>query len=183
MKIYTKSGDQGETSLVDGSRVKKNHPRVEAYGTVDELNSILGICLSLAHKDKKLFQDQRLNGIPSIQNDLFNLGSQLACPKEEWRVKMPSVGDNRLQFLETEIDEMTEALEPLKEFILPGGHLVSSFLHQARCLCRRAERRVFELGLEDMQPIKYLNRLSDHLFVLARYVNLQTGVSEVKWKK
>lgn len=186
MKIYTKSGDQGETSLVDGSRVKKNHPRVEAYGTLDELNSSLGVCVALSRSAEAFQNNSHFQALQSIQNDLFNLGSQLACPTEDWRAKMPEVSETRVLYLEAEMDAMTDVLPPLKEFILPGGHPFAAALHQARSLCRRAERRVFELesssNLENRALI-YLNRLSDYLFVLARYANHVSQVPELTWKK
>lgn len=185
MKIYTKTGDKGETSLVDGGRVKKTHPRVEAYGTVDELNSTLGICVSLLTEGKELSEKIQTKTLIKIQNDLFNLGSHLACSKTEVKAKLPTVNESDISLLEREMDQMTKELPPLKEFILPGGHPLSSNLHLARTICRRAERRVVDLAEEqsELLSIQFLNRLSDYLFVLARYVNFKAGLNDITWKK
>lgn len=183
VKIYTKTGDRGETSLVDGTRVKKSHPRVEAYGTVDELNSVLGVCIALAHKESLIANDSHFKTLEKIQNTLFNLGSRLACEKESVRAKLPQVSDLDITEIENSIDHMTQILPVLKEFILPGGHPVSAFVQQARTICRRAERHVLELDQVEAIDLKYLNRLSDHLFTLARYVNHLVGAPELKWQK
>lgn len=184
MKIYTKSGDQGETSLVEGTRVAKNHPRVEAYGTVDELNSQLGICLSLISKEHELSSTAQF--IVKIQNSLFNLGSRLACENKEMKVKLPSIEESDIEALEKQIDTMNSELPLLKEFILPGGHPMAAHMHVARTICRRAERRA--VGLEKAEvdkntSVKYLNRLSDYLFVCARFLNFKMKVSETTWSK
>lgn len=187
MKIYTKTGDKGETSLVDGQRVSKTHPRVEAYGTVDELNSQIGLCIA---EMKSLKSDPELEShslsLEKIQNCLFDMGSHLACEKAETLTHLPPLKSENIPWLEGLIDKATEKLPPLKEFILPGGHSVSALLHVGRTICRRAERHV--VGLGDTSPsmsysIQFLNRLSDYLFVLARLVNFTTKTPEVKWKK
>lgn len=178
MKIYTKTGDEGETSLFAGGRVRKNHLRVEAYGTVDELNSCLGLARSFN------LPTQADVWLEIVQNDLFTLGTDLATPqdaKAEWlvRVKVEQVTP-----LEGWIDAMDADLPPLKNFILPGGTSGAGALHLARTICRRAERVAVQLAEEDAintLVIMYLNRLSDFLFTLARWVNLQAGESETKW--
>jgi cob(I)alamin adenosyltransferase len=178
MKIYTKTGDEGETSLLAGGRVRKNNIRVEAYGTVDELNSCLGLARSF---DLPAQADAWLE---IVQNDLFTLGADLATPqdaKADWlvRVKVEQVTP-----LESWIDAMDADLPPLKNFILPGGTSGAGALHLARTICRRAERIAVQLGEEDTintLVIMYLNRLSDFLFTLARWVNFQAGESETKW--
>jgi cob(I)alamin adenosyltransferase len=178
MKIYTKTGDNGTTSLFSGGRVRKDHLRVEAYGTVDELNSILGVVL--AHQPSA----QGTAWLLEVQSQLFRLGSDLATPldaKADWLVRIQA---ENIAWLENTIDTMTTTLEPLKNFILPGGCLASAHLHVARTVCRRAERIV--VGLADVEAIgehalPYLNRLSDWLFTLARYENAQAHVEETKW--
>lgn len=178
MKIYTKTGDDGSTSLFSGGRVPKNHLRVEAYGTIDELNSIIGIARS-AHPSKKT--DEMLE---QIQTQLFHLGADLATPrdtKSDWVVR---IEEQAILWLENSIDEMTQQLPELKNFILPGGCAAAAHLHLARTVCRRAERLVVTLtAQEDLGELvlKYLNRLSDWLFTLARYENMRQGVKEEKW--
>lgn len=175
-KIYTKTGDDGKTSLVNGQRVAKTHPRLEAYGTVDELNSFLGRAVfelranSLAHEE-----------LEAIQNQLFNIGSHLACDGD--RSKLPSIDESSIEALEGSIDKMNESLEPLREFILPGGSAPSTYLQISRTICRRAER--LTLAISDVDPVilKYLNRLSDYLFVLSRFCNKALGATETKWTK
>lgn len=179
MKIYTKKGDQGKTSLLGGSRVPKYHLRIEAYGTVDELNSLMG-----------LIGDQEVNNsflplIRSVQHELFTLGSQLANDPEHSHFKLPDISEDAISSLESSIDKMNEELPPLKNFILPGGHIANSYAHMARSVCRRAERRVVELNETEPIPadiLAYLNRLSDWLFVLARYISFKTKSSEIIWK-
>jgi cob(I)alamin adenosyltransferase len=178
MKIYTKSGDDGTTSLFSGGRVPKTHLRVEAYGTVDELNSVLGV--ARAHKP----HSQTDTWLEQVQNQLFKLGADLATPldaKAEWVVRMDA---DTITWLETTIDEMTAQLPELKNFILPGGTPAAATLHVARTVCRRAERIVAAL-IEQQRlgeyPLVYLNRLSDFLFTLARWENLQAGEAEAKW--
>jgi len=183
-KIYTKTGDLGETSLGDGTRVKKSAPRVDSYGNVDELNAILGLAhFHATHPLKDMIQ--------AIQNDLFDLGADLCVPldgsaspnekpKPESALRMV---EKQVLRLEREIDEVNQKLDPLRSFILPGGTLVASFLHQARTVCRRAERSVIALQeVEAINPfsVQYLNRLSDWLFVMARNAN-EHGKSDILW--
>ncbi len=182
-KIYTKTGDQGTTSLVNGERVPKSHLRLDCYGTVDELNSVLGVLLS--HLQSHGF-DGVSRFLTLTQNHLFNLGSQLACPDEKLSNQLPGITKDHILNIEKEIDALTQTLPPLKEFILPGGHLLSSQTHVARTVCRRAERICCTLAETETIPeslIPYLNRLNDYFFVLARYFNHQLGVAEVTWKK
>lgn len=190
MKIYTKTGDKGETSLVDGKRVSKSHPRVEAYGTVDELNSTLGLCVAkLKALDERLKGDHKFTKhvqlLEGLQNTLFDIGSHLASEDPAMTRHLPDLHEERIAEMEQLIDETTMHLPPLKEFILPGGHEVSAEVHVARTLCRRSERRVVDLPANDSSgyAVRTLNRLSDYLFVLARWVNHATGSAEVKWSK
>lgn len=177
MKIYTKTGDDGTTALFSGGRVAKTDIRVEAYGTVDEINSILGVVL--AH------QPDAAEWLITLQNQLFQLGADLATPldaKSEWIVRMDQAG---IDWLEARIDEMTAELEPLKQFILPGGCLAAAHLQVARTVCRRAERITAAAQAETaINPLTliYLNRLSDFLFTVARWENLKAGVEEPKWQ-
>jgi cob(I)alamin adenosyltransferase len=180
-KIYTKTGDSGTTSLIGGTKVPKSHLRIEAYGTVDELNSYLG--LSRDH-----IQDENARNILSeIQDRLFTIGSSLACDAEKAPgMALPDLKEEDVTLLEKEIDRMTAALPEMKNFILPGGHPAISHLHVLRCICRRTERCCVRMEYEDLQVaplvIKYLNRLSDYLFVLARYIGQQLSVAEIPWK-
>jgi cob(I)alamin adenosyltransferase len=181
LKIYTKTGDKGNTSLIGGTKVPKSHLRIEAYGTVDELNSYIG-----------LVSDQQINiGSPDvlreIQDRLFTIGSSLACdPEKEAKLKIPDLKEADVTFLELEIDKMNEVLSPMKSFLIPGGHVSISTTHVARCVCRRAERLCVSLQERQMEIepliIKYLNRLSDFLFVLARYTAHRLNVKEIPWK-
>ncbi|MDH3711933.1 MAG: cob(I)yrinic acid a,c-diamide adenosyltransferase [Cyclobacteriaceae bacterium] len=178
MKIYTKGGDKGKTSLLGGKRVSKAHVRIQAYGTVDELNSHLG-----------LLTDQPVNSsqealLRDIQHNLFVIGSLLAADDPRDREKLPALEDKHVSLLEQAIDKMDQQLPELRSFLLPGGHQSVSFCHIARCVCRRAERAVIELAEEaavEEVLIRYLNRLSDFLFVLARYMALQLEVPEIPW--
>lgn len=184
MKIYTKTGDKGQTKLVDGSTVAKSNPRVEAYGTVDELNSQLGFarCLISGHSSSPKLDPW----LERIQNELFNVGSLLACGDEKVLSRLPALGTESVSALEKEIDELTADLPPLRAFILPGGVEGASALHLARTVCRRAERRATEipdLHDTDRACLIYLNRLSDFFFVAARWVNWKSGLSDVEWKK
>ncbi|WP_396211680.1 cob(I)yrinic acid a,c-diamide adenosyltransferase [Flavobacterium sp.] len=185
MKVYTKTGDTGTTALFGGTRVPKHHIRIESYGTVDELNSHIG-----------LIRDQDVNPIyknvlVEVQDRLFTVGAILATPPEKETLKS---GEKRLQnlgiietdieFLENQIDTMEESLPPMTHFVLPGGHTTVSYCHIARCVCRRAER--LSVHLNDIEPtnemvIKYLNRLSDYLFVLARKLSYDLKADEVQW--
>lgn len=177
-KIYTKTGDTGETSLFGGKRLSKHHLRIDAYGTVDELNAHIGLVRDLTSVDgikNQLFE---------IQNRLFVLGASLASdPEHSTLVPDLRIGD--IEMLEQAIDEMEKGLEPLKNFILPGGHPVVSNCHIARCVCRRAERLCVALDQEEkVAPVilQYLNRLSDYLFVLSRFLAKSNGVEEILWK-
>jgi len=187
MKIYTKTGDKGDTRLFDGTQVRKNDPRVEAYGQVDELNAVIGsVCAVL--------QDEELKGILSgVQRDLFSLGAQLADPRhqsnpanqaQQRKTEKATLDPSRVRALEEIIDRFETELPPLRQFILPGGAPSGALLHVARTVCRRAERRVIELtgGVEvDPLAVEYLNRLSDFLFVMARLVNQRQGQQEIPW--
>ena len=176
-KIYTKTGDGGQTALFGGKRLPKHALRIEAYGTVDELNSNLG---HLADRLGEIVQAPVLTG---IQNQLFNLGSLLAADPEK-EFKLPQITEDHCTILERAIDNMEGELKPLKQFILPSGHPDASFCHIVRTVSRRAERRVVALAAEEeVAPIlvKYLNRLSDYLFVLARYILHLNGKEETPW--
>lgn len=178
MKIYTKKGDGGLTSLIGGTRVPKHHVRIEAYGTVDELNSWMGLL-----RDQKI-DDHSVRILVEIQELLFTIGSQLAADPGKSRMKLPSVTPQDVEMLEQEIDKMDAELPKLTSFILPGGHTVVSYAHLARCVCRRAERLVVHLNEEqqtDPLIISFLNRLSDYLFTLARYLARQFNAAETPW--
>ncbi|QPC45479.1 cob(I)yrinic acid a,c-diamide adenosyltransferase [Mangrovibacillus cuniculi] len=171
MKIYTKTGDKGQTSLIYGSRVAKNDLRVEAYGTCDEANSVIGVSLSFL--DAVTFEGKEafVESLQRVQTELFHVGAELATPQDKkvtWELK-----DQHISMLETELDKWEEALPPLRQFILPSGHPTGAQLHVARTIVRRAER--IAVGIDGVNPLvlSYLNRLSDYLFVAARYVNLQ----------
>jgi cob(I)alamin adenosyltransferase len=182
MKIYTRGGDTGETSLFGGERVKKNAPRVAAYGEVDELNSAIGVARAeLSHDDLRA-------KLQTIQSSLFDLGGELATPRVTERSARgkagPRVAERDVAELETWIDQLETELEPLRNFILPGGARAAALLHLGRTVCRRAERAVISAAeSESIDPllIRYLNRLSDFLFVLARVVNKRAGVTEPQW--
>lgn len=186
MKIYTKTGDEGKTSLFGGTRVKKNNLRINAYGTVDELNSYIGLIRDQL-EDENLIQE-----LIRIQSKLFTLGAMLATPPDKEklkngsdRLKIQKIEEQEIGFLETKMDLMNESLEAMTHFILPGGHSVVSFCHIARCVCRRAERIVVELADKeavDQHILIYLNRLSDYLFVLARKLTKDYKVKEIPWK-
>jgi cob(I)alamin adenosyltransferase len=193
-RVYTRTGDKGTTHLVGGAEVAKDSPRIEAFGTVDELNSILGLARTfneqvLASGASGPAGDaaRELEGIlMGLQNELFDLGSQLATPPGSEYPGMLVVGDAEVAALEKCIDRCQEDLKPLESFILPGGGTVAAFLHQARTVCRRAERRVIELAhveTIDAGAIRYLNRLSDLLFVLSRWVALHAGTPEYLWER
>lgn len=189
MKIYTKTGDQGATKLVDGTLVSKSHLRVNAYGTVDELNAYLGLIVSLLQESNCADIKQQLT---QIQNDLFVIGSILATAKIEIIQKLPHLNPDHIQNLEASIDKMTDQLPPLKEFILPTGHVLASQTHIARTICRRSERITTELIVSDNKnnthqqtilSLQYLNRLSDYLFTLARYINFIHKIQDTPWMK
>lgn len=178
-KIYTKTGDQGETSLIGGTRVPKFHLRIEAYGTLDELNSYIGVIRD------QVTNESTVSLLQKIQDRLFTIGSELATdPNSGSRMKVPDLRPEDITLLETEIDRMNEVLPELRNFVLPGGSLAASHCHVARCICRRAERLTVHLGTESEIPeliIPYLNRLSDFLFVLSRFLLQQQGGKEVNW--
>jgi cob(I)alamin adenosyltransferase len=185
MKIYTKTGDKGETSLFGGQRVKKYNLRIEAYGTIDELNSYIGLIRD-QKLDKKSFEI-----LIKIQNQLFTIGAMLATPPDKEKLKsgkdrlqIPKISEKDISLLEEEIDIMNTSLKPMTHFILPGGHQTVSFCHIARCICRRAERITVELSENEIVNdgvLIYLNRLSDYLFVLARKLTYDNDVKEIAW--
>lgn len=181
LKIYTKTGDKGTTSLIGGTKVSKNHIRIESYGTIDELNSFIGLCIdSMSHIKSKA-------SLKEIQDRLFTIGSSLACdPDKEPLMKLPDLKESDIAFLESEIDSMNDVLPIMKNFILPGGATSVSNLHVARCVCRRAERICVAMQENDLYidaiVIKYINRLSDYLFVLARFIAQELQVEEITWK-
>jgi cob(I)alamin adenosyltransferase len=185
MKVYTKTGDKGTTALFGGTRVPKHHIRIESYGTVDELNSHIG-----------LIRDQEINPVykrtlEKIQDKLFTVGAILATPPDKAilkngkeRLNIPKISEIDIELLENEIDGMEAQLEPMTHFVLPGGHTRVSYCHIARCVCRRAERlsvHLNELEPTDEMVLTYLNRLSDYLFVLARKLSKDLEADEVKW--
>jgi len=179
IKIYTKTGDKGETSLIGGTRVPKHHIRIEAYGTVDELNSYIGLIRDLLTE-----HPVQCKLLIEIQDRLFTMGSILAADPEKNKMKLPELKDSDIELLESAIDEMDKVLPPMKHFVLPGGHVDISHVHIARCICRRAERNV--LHLNEVSPVngltfKYLNRLSDYLFTLSRQLALDYNAQETPW--
>lgn len=179
MKIYTKKGDSGETSLIGGTRVPKHHLRVEAYGSTDELNVYIGLIA-----DQKIDTSYK-NILSEIQEILFTIGASLASDPERSKMKIPDLKEEDITLLETEIDKMEEKLPELQNFILPGGHTIVSFCHIARVVCRRTERIATHLAESDFVAplvIPYLNRLSDYLFVLSRKVAKDLEVDEIPWK-
>ncbi len=180
-KIYTKTGDKGKTSLIGGTKVNKNHIRIESYGTVDELNSYIGLLNDyVTHTTTQL-------ALKEIQDRLFTIGSSLACDADkEPSMKLPDLKEADVVFLEQSIDTMNEVLPSMKNFILPGGHVAVSTAHIARCVCRRAERICVQMQeaklFIDPLVIKYINRLSDYLFVVARYIAHLLNIEEIAWK-
>jgi cob(I)alamin adenosyltransferase len=187
-RVYTRTGDRGETALVGGKRVPKDSLRIEAYGTIDELNSIVGLARvfneeSLDAGEAHRFLDEVLC---QLQDELFDLGSELATPREFFQQGMYRVGGGEVARLENLMDKCQKDLEPLKSFILPGGGRVGAYLHQCRTVCRRAERDILRLSREEeIKPevIKYVNRLSDLFFVLSRWIAKQTGEQEYLWQR
>lgn len=179
MKIYTKKGDNGTTQLIGGKRVSKSNSRIEAYGTVDELNSYIG-----------LVRDQEINNdsfemLVEVQDRLFTIGALLANESSTNTMKLPLIDNKDIQLLETQIDKMNEELPEMRSFILPGGHTTVSYCHIARCICRRAERLVVDLPQTTLQHdliLKYLNRLSDYMFVLSRFLSQELKIKEIPWK-
>ncbi len=185
MKIYTKTGDQGKTSLFGGTRVPKHHIRIESYGTVDELNSYLGLI-----RDQQIDQNYK-TFLADIQHDLFTVGAILATPHEnemlkngQPRLNIQRIEEKDIEKLELAMDAMNESLPPMTNFVLPGGHTTVSYCHITRCVCRRAERlavHLNEIDPIDERVLQYLNRLSDYLFVLARKLTFDLQAEEVKW--
>lgn len=179
-KVYTKGGDKGETSLIGGTRVSKGSLRIEAYGTVDELNSFIGLIRDhdIDEHDKSMLLE--------IQDRLFTIESILAKdPKKNTSTKLPEIFEEDILVLEKEIDHMNQLVEPMTSFILPGGHPIVSYCHISRCVCRRAERIIIRLKEEssvDSLSIKYINRLSDYLFALARKISKELDAPETPWK-
>ncbi len=195
MKIYTKFGDQGQTRLVGGECVQKNNPRVECYGTVDELNSTLGLALSQIQNESPQNLLRLRDELIRIQNELFNLGSLLACENAQTLPLLPALQESHIKNIEAQIDHMTQDLAPLKNFILPGGSSLAAALHLARTICRRAERNtvgLIETLHSKLSPAEticlntcliYLNRLSDYLFTAARFANFSVSIDDQVWKK
>jgi cob(I)alamin adenosyltransferase len=185
MKIYTKTGDKGTTALFGGTRVPKHDLRIESYGTVDELNSYIGLI-----RDQKI-DSKTIESLLKIQNELFTLGAMLATPPEKevlkngkQRLNIPKINNSSIEFLEEEIDTMNLELPPMTNFILPGGNQTVSFCHISRCVCRRAERLATALNENEVinpDVLTYLNRLSDYLFVLARKLSKDLSVEEIAW--
>lgn len=178
MKIYTKKGDKGTTGLIGGTRLPKHHIRIESYGTVDELNSYIGLLRD------SIENQQLIEQLIEIQDRLFTLGSNLAADPEKSKMALPQIHESDIEYLERCIDEMDEQLPPMKSFVLPGGHVQVSHCHIARCICRRAERIISHLSeLEKVDPIigAYMNRLSDYLFILSRTIAQETKATEIPW--
>jgi cob(I)alamin adenosyltransferase len=180
-KIYTRTGDKGKTVLIGGTKVPKSHIRIESYGTLDELNSFIGLLGDHLndHKSRHFLKE--------IQDRLFTIGSSLACdPDKEPKMKIPDLKLSDVTELESQMDQMNEGLSEMKSFILPGGHPAVSLAHVCRCVCRRAERICVNMQVQDLfiEPlvITYLNRLSDYFFVLARHISRQLQVGEMIWK-
>jgi cob(I)alamin adenosyltransferase len=179
MKIYTKKGDKGQTSLIGGTRVDKHHIRIEAYGTVDELNSYLGLVRDLENNEHSKAI------LIHIQDRLFTIGSLLASDPNKSKMKLPEITEEDIALLENEMDNMNAVLPEMRSFVLPGGHPAVSHCHIARCICRRAERKTTHLATTDAVQeivIKYLNRLSDYLFVLGRKRSIDLKIEEIPWK-
>ncbi len=178
MKIYTKKGDHGQTSLIGGTRVPKHHLRIESYGTVDELNSYIGLI-----RDQDI-EKKDIEVLLEIQDRLFTIGSHLAAEPGKSKMVLPELFETDITFLENEIDRMDDLLEEMRSFVLPGGNTVVSYSHIARCVCRRAERVAVHLSEEsevDEKVITYLNRLSDYLFTLSRKLMKDLHAKEIPW--
>lgn len=184
MKIYTKTGDKGETSLIGGERTDKDDPRIEAYGEVDELNAAIGLAISfLPAHSSTIYED-----LTKVQHHLFDIGAELASLSERKvkALKIPKVTPTKVSFLEQQMDNYASELKSLTQFILPGGTEAASALHLARTICRRAERRIVSLAKQqpvNEELVRYLNRLSDLLFTAARLVNSQVGKPDIRWEK
>jgi cob(I)alamin adenosyltransferase len=181
LKIYTGFGDRGKTRLYGGQTVDKDNIRVEAYGIIDELNSLIGLVITYV-ENPSLIED-----LQNIQNNLFELSSELATPNDINNKSMdPAIGDKNIKDIEKKIDKIERQMDPLKNFILPGGSRGAAFCHLARTICRRAERKIVSLNKTELihpQIIIFVNRLSDYLFVLARYLNKEQDIAELPWRK
>jgi len=187
-RVYTRTGDKGDTALVGGKRVLKDSPRIEAYGTVDELNAVIGLARVFNAERLTKGKDSRWldEVLRRLQNELFDLGSEMATPEDAAYEGMHRVGAAEVAGLERLMDQCQKDLPPLKSFVLPGGGRVGGFLHQARTVCRRAERRILALSRVEPSsewPLKYVNRLSDLLFVLSRWVGKRLGETEYLWER
>jgi len=183
-KVYTRTGDAGRTRLIGGEKRWKDDARVEAYGTVDELNSEIGLCRELLKEQKEDQFSSLICFLKSVQNELFNLGSQLAAAEDRDTENLPQLSDDAISKLETEIDTVNESLSELTSFVLPGGSVINAQFHMARNVCRRAERRTVTLSRNETvvpENIRYLNRLSDALFVWSRWVSHILGDTENLW--
>lgn len=179
MKVYTKKGDKGTTGLIGGTRVLKSTLRIESYGTVDELNSFIGLIRD--QEIDQLYKDQ----LKEIQDRLFTIGSSLACDPDKSNMRIPDLLESDITILESWMDEIDKELPEMKFFVLPGGHSIVSYCHVARCVCRRAERICVDLDQREFIAeliLKYLNRLSDYLFVLSRKLTQDLGAEEIPWK-
>ncbi len=180
-EVYTKTGDAGTTGLVGGTRIKKSDPRIELYGQVDELNSFIGVAISQLEKNFDI------DSLLKIQSALFDLGSNLACEKEKRiQFKLPQIKESAIERLELDIDQMDSKLNPLKNFILPGGDSAAAAFHVCRTVCRRIERQMVDFENHNQGEIpdnalKYINRLSDYFFILSRYINFNKGIQEIQW--
>jgi len=188
MKIYTRTGDDGSTGLFGGGRIRKSDPRIECYGTIDELNAAIGLAAAAVESEAGSPAAYNMRDwLRAIQHELFNIGSHLATPADSpSSAKLPPLEESMVARLEMQIDEAEQQLTKLRQFILPAGDEAACRLHLARTICRRAERRVVAFALDRPVPdliITYLNRLSDWLFVMARLANLRAGVEDVPWKK
>jgi cob(I)alamin adenosyltransferase len=187
-RVYTRTGDNGETALVGGRRVPKDSPRIEAYGTIDELNSIIGVARAFNDEKSRNAKARRFldEVLAKIQDELFDLGSELATPPDAEYTGMFHIGDAEVKRLEATMDRCQKELAPLKSFVLPGGGKVGAFLHQCRTVCRRAERDLLRLSRAEPVSewaIKYINRLSDLFFVLSRWAAKQAGKPEALWQR
>jgi cob(I)alamin adenosyltransferase len=187
-RVYTRTGDKGDTALVGGRRVPKDSPRIEAYGTIDELNAVIGLARVFNAENRRRGKKYRWldEVLRTLQNELFDLGSELATPPDAAYEGMFRVGEKEVTALERLMDECQKDLQPLKSFVLPGGGRVGGFLHQARTVCRRAERRILALSRVEPigeWPLKYVNRLSDLLFVLSRWAGKHLGETEYLWER
>jgi cob(I)alamin adenosyltransferase len=187
-RVYTRTGDKGETGLVGGKRVPKDSQRIEAYGTIDELNSVVGLARTFNDEKTNVSEAHRFLDVilRQIQDELFDLGSELATPPDFFQEGMYRVGEREVKKIEQLIDECQKELEPLKSFVLPGGGKIGAYLHQCRTVCRRAEREILRLSrVEELSewPLKYVNRLSDLFFVLSRWISKQTGEGEYLWQR